>query len=149
MRREEDVGALVRGVAAGDVDVIVSAHDPQDVEVKRRPFAEAADGAIGLETLLAVALRLHHSDEVSLPVLLRALSTNPAKLLGLPGGRLERGAPADLILVDIGEPWVVNKDALRARSKNTPFDEAKLQGRVLRPMVAGETVYHYAGIERT
>lgn len=149
LRREEDRAALVRGLASGDVDILVSAHDPQDVEVKRRPFAEAADGAIGLETLLAVALRLHHSDDVSLPVLLRAMSTNPAKLLGLPGGRLEKGAPADLILVDIGEPWVVNKDALKARSKNTPFDEAKLQGRVLRTMVAGETVYHYAGVERT
>ena len=77
------------------------------------------------------------------------MTSNPAKLLGLPGGRLEKGAPADLILVDLGEPWVVNKDALKARSKNTPFDEAKLQGRVLRTMVAGETVYHYAGIERT
>ncbi len=149
LRREEDRAALVRGLAAGDVDVIVSAHDPQDVEVKRRPFAEAADGAIGLETLLAAALRLFHSDDVSLTVLLRAMTSGPAKLLGLPGGRLEKGAPADLILVDLGEPWVVNKDALRARSKNTPFDEAKLQGRVLRTMVAGETVYHYAGVERT
>ncbi len=149
LRREEDRVALVRGLASGDVDVIVSAHDPQDVEVKRRPFAEAADGAIGLETLLAAALRLFHADEVSLTVLLRAMTSGPAKLLGLPGGRLEKGAPADLILVDLGEPWVVNKDALRARSKNTPFDEAKLQGRVLRTMVAGETVYHYAGVERT
>ena len=78
-----------------------------------------------------------------------AMSTNPAKLLGLPGGRLDRGAPADLILVDLGEPWVVNKDAFKARSKNTPFDEAKLQGRVLRTMVAGNTVYHYAGVDRT
>ena len=149
LRREEDRAALVRGLASGDVDVIVSAHDPQDVEVKRRPFAEAADGAIGLETLLAAALRLFHADDVSLTVLLRAMTSNPAKLLGLPGGKLEKGAPADLILVDLGEPWVVNKDALRARSKNTPFDEAKLQGRVLRTMVAGETVYHYAGVERT
>lgn len=149
LRREEDRVALVRGIASGDIDVIVSAHDPQDVEVKRRPFAEAADGAIGLETLLAVALRLVHADEVSLSVLLKAMTINPAKLLGLPGGRLERGAPADLILVDLGEPWVVNKDALKARSKNTPFDEAKLQGRVLRTMVAGQTVYHYPGVERT
>ena len=149
LRREEDRMAMVRGLAAGDIDIIVSAHDPQDVEVKRRPFAEAADGAIGLETLLAVSLRLYHSDDVALPVLLRAMTSNPAKLLGLPGGKLEKGAPADLILVDLGEPWVVNKDALKARSKNTPFDEAKLQGRVLRTMVAGETVYHYAGVERT
>jgi dihydroorotase len=149
LRHEDDRMALVRGLAAGQVDVIVSAHDPQDVDVKRRPFAEAADGAIGLETLLAAALRLVHAEEVSLLMLLRAMTSNPAKLLGLPGGRLQKGAPADLILVDLGEPWVVNKDALRARSKNTPFDEAKLQGRVLRTMVAGDTVYLYAGIERT
>ncbi len=149
LRREEDRMALVRGLADGDVDVIVSSHDPQDVDVKRRPFAEAADGAIGLETLLAAALRLHHSGDVPLLVLLRTLTCNPAKLLGLPGGSLEKGMPADLIIVDPGEPWVVNKDALRARSKNTPFDEAKLQGRVLRTVVAGRTVYHYAGIERT
>ncbi len=149
LRHEDDRAAMVRGLANGDVDVIVSGHDPQDVDVKRQPFAEAADGAIGLETLLAAALRLHHASEVPLMVLLRAMTTNPAKLLGLPGGSIEKGMPADLVIVDLGEPWVVNKDALKARSKNTPFDEAKLQGRVLRTVVAGETVYHYAGVERT
>ena len=77
------------------------------------------------------------------------MTINPARLLGLDTGKLEKGAVADVILVDIGEPWVVNKDALKARSKNTPFDEARLQGRVLRTLVAGKTVYEYAGIERT
>jgi dihydroorotase len=95
---------MVRGLAAGEIDVIVSSHDPQDVDVKRHPFAEAADGAIGLETLLAAGLRLYHNGEVGLVPLLRAMTINPAKLLGLPSGRLEKGAPADLILVDLGQP---------------------------------------------
>ncbi|RTL72213.1 MAG: dihydroorotase [Hyphomicrobiales bacterium] len=144
LRAESDRQAMVRGIASGDIDVIVSAHDPQDADVKRHPFAEAADGAIGLETLLAAALRLHHSGDVDLLPLIRAMTYNPAKLLGLPGGRLEKGAPADLILVDLGLPWVVDKTVLKARSKNSPFDESKMQGHVLATMVAGRIVYEYA-----
>jgi dihydroorotase len=141
LRGEADRAAMVRGLAGGDIDVIVSSHDPQDVDVKRQPFAEAADGAIGLETLLATALRLHHSEDVSLISLLRAMTATPAKILGLPSGRLEKGAPADLILVDQGQPWVVDKALLASRSKNSPFDESKMQGRVLLTYVAGEQVY--------
>lgn len=144
LRKEDDRAAMVNAVANGEIDTIVSSHDPQDADVKRRPFAEAADGAAGLETLLAAALRLYHSGEVALPTLLRPLTVNPAKLFGLPGGRMQKGAPADLILVDLDEPWVVNKDLLRSRSKNSPFDEAKMQGRVLRTMVDGETVFEFA-----
>lgn len=143
LRSEDDRAAMVRGLAAGEIDVIVSSHDPQDTDDKRRPFAEAADGAIGLETLLPAALRLFHNDEISLMALLRALTINPAKLLDLPGGRLEKGAPADLTLFDLNTPWVVDRDVLRARSKNAPLDEQKVQGRVLRTMVAGKTVYQY------
>ncbi len=149
LRREDDRAAMVRGIASGDIDIIVSSHDPQDADTKRRPFAEAADGAVGLETLLPAALRLVHAGEVSLGMLLKAMTINPARLLGLHSGRLAKGAIADLVLFDLGEPWVVNKDLLRSRSKNTPFDEAKMQGRVLRTVVAGETVYEYAGVERT
>jgi dihydroorotase len=148
LRSEEDRSAMVRGLAAGDIDVIVSSHDPQDADVKRHPFAEAADGAIGLETLLAASLRLYHNGEVGLIPLLRAMTINPAKLLGLPSGRLEKGAPADLILVDLGQPWVVDRTLLKARSKNSPFDESRMQGRVLTTMVAGKTVYQYAAAER-
>ena len=148
LRGEDDRRAMVGGLAAGEIDVIVSSHDPQDVDVKRHPFAEAADGAIGLETLLAAALRLHHNGEIGLMPLLRAMTVNPARLLGLPSGRLEKGAPADLILVDLGQPWVVDKAQLRSRSKNSPFDESKMQGRVLSTMVAGRTVYQYAAAER-
>ena len=143
LRSESDRVAMVEGLAAGDIDIVVSCHDPQDVDVKRRPFAEAADGAIGLETLLAAALRLYHAEQIGLVPLLRAMTCNPAKLLGLPGGRLEKGAPADLIVVDLGQPWVVDKAQLRSRSKNSPFDESKMQGRVFQTMVAGDTVYQY------
>jgi dihydroorotase len=144
LRSEEDRAAMVRGLAAGEIDVIVSSHDPQDADTKRHPFAEAADGAIGLETLLAAALRLSHNGDVGLLPLLRAMTINPARLLGLPGGRLEKGAPADIILVDPGQPWVVDKALIRARSKNSPFDESRMEGRVLTTMVAGNIVYQYA-----
>jgi len=143
LRREEDRVAMVRALASGDVDVIVSSHDPQDADTKRRPFSEAADGAAGLETLLVAALRLVHSGEAPLSIVLRAMTINPARLLGLHSGRIVKGAIADLVLFDMGEPWVVNKDLLRSRSKNSPFDEAKMQGRVLRTVVAGETVFEY------
>ena len=143
LRSEEDRMALVRALGNGEIDVVVSSHDPQDEDVKRRPFAEAADGAIGLETLLSAALRLHHSDDISLMMLLKAMTINPAKLLGLPAGQLTKGAPADLVLFDMGQPWVVDREQLRARSKNSPFDESKMQGRILLTMVAGETVYRY------
>lgn len=148
LRAEDDRAAMVRGLAAGDIDVIVSSHDPQDADVKRRPFAEAADGAIGLETLLAAALRLYHNGEIQLLPLLRAMTINPARLLGLPSGRLEKGAPADLLLFDPDVPWVVDREQLRSRSKNSPFDESKMQGRVLRTMVAGKCVYQYGEAPR-
>ncbi len=144
LRHEDDRLAMVAGVADGTIDVIVSSHDPQDVDTKRHPFAEAADGAVGLETLLAAALRLVHSGDVDLITLFRALSTRPAELLGLEVGRLAAGAPADLIVVDPDAPWIVDADRLRSRSKNTPFEGARFQGQVLRTLVAGRTVYAYA-----
>jgi len=132
LRPEEDRIAMVAALAAGDIDVIVSCHNPKDADVKRRPFAEAEDGAIGLETLLPAALRLYHAGHIELCVLLRALTINPANLLNLPGGKLQTGAPADLIVVDLDTPWVVDPDQLQSKSKNTPFDESQFQGRVLR-----------------
>jgi dihydroorotase len=143
LRSEDDRSAMVEGVASGDIDVIVSAHDPQDADGKRRPFAEAADGAIGVETLLSAALRLYHDGSVDLATLLRAMTANPASLLGLPSGRLAKRAPADLVLIDLDTPFVVNPEHLRTRSKNTPFDEARLQGRALMTLVAGRAVYNY------
>ncbi len=141
LRDEDDRRAMVEGVASGLIDVIVSDHNPQDVETKRQPFAECADGAIGLETLLSAALRLVHSDDVALPRLLQALSTRPANLIGLPQGRLLKGAPADLILFDPDEPFVLDPETLHSRCKNTPFDGARLQGRVHMTMVGGHIVH--------
>jgi dihydroorotase len=141
LRHEDDRQAVIEGLARGVVDAIVSDHNPQDVETKRLPFAEAADGALGLETLLSAGLRLVHSGRLTLLQLLRALSTRPAEILRLPGGRLARGGPADLILIDPDEPYVLDKRDLRSRSKNSPFDEARLQGRVLMTVVAGRIVH--------
>src|SRR5262245_51105268 len=146
LRHEDDRLAVVEALADGTIDVIVSDHNPQDVEVKRLPFAEAADGAVGLETLLSAGLRLVHAGHVPLPRLLAAMSTTPAALLGLRCGRLERGAPADLMLFDPEAPYVLEKESLRSRCKNTPFDEAKLEGRVLKTFVAGRAVYDYASV---
>lgn len=143
LRAENDRLACVDGLADGTIDVIVSAHDPQHVETKRHPFAEAEDGAVGLETMLAVALRLHHNGDVPLLTLIRAMSTRPAEILGLPLGTLKVGAPADLILIDIEKPWVVEEARLRSRSKNTPFEAAKLQGRVMLTFVGGNLVYKF------
>jgi dihydroorotase len=141
LRSEDDRQAVIEGLASGAIDVIVSDHNPQDVETKRLPFAEAADGAVGLETLLSAALRLVHADQLSLPRLLRALTIRPAEILGLPCGRLGAGAPADLIVLDPDAPYVLDKRDLRSRSKNTPFDEARLQGRVLKTLVGGRVVF--------
>ncbi|MBI2714565.1 MAG: dihydroorotase [Rhizobiales bacterium] len=143
LRAEDDRKALVEALARGLIDVVMSDHNPQDVEVKRLPFAEAASGAIGLETMLAAGLRLAHSGEIELITLLRAMSTRPAQLLGLPGGTLKSGAPADLIVVDTEVPWVVDPTELKSKCKNTPFDEARMLGRVVRTIVAGRTVYEY------
>ena len=109
--------------------------------MKRRPFAEAEDGAIGLETLLPAALRLYHAGQIELPALLRAMTSAPAELLNLRAGRLKKGAPADLIVVDLDTPWVVDPELLQSKSKNTPFDESQLQGRVVHTLVNGNTVY--------
>lgn len=141
LRAEEDRLAMVEALRDGTVDILVSSHDPQDVDTKRLPFADAASGAIGLETLLAAALRLHHNDEVPLIRLVEALSTAPAKRFGLPGGTLAPGAPADMIVVDLNEPWLVREEDIRSRSKNTCFEGARLQGRVLQTLVAGRTVH--------
>jgi dihydroorotase len=143
LRAEDDRKALVEALAAGLIDVVMSDHNPQDVETKRLPFAEAAPGAIGLETMLAAGLRLVHSGEIELITLLRAMSTRPAQLLGIAGGTLKSGAPADLIVVDMDVPWVVDAAELKSKCKNTPFDEARMLGRVVRTIVAGRTVYEY------
>ncbi|GEP08548.1 dihydroorotase [Methylobacterium gnaphalii] len=141
LRSEADRHAVIAALNEGVIDVIVSDHNPQDVETKRLPFAEAADGALGIETLLGAALRLVHTGDVSLARLLAAVSTNPAKLLGREAGRLAPGAPADLVLIDTDVPYVIDKRQLKSRSKNSPFDEARLQGAAMMTMVGGRIVH--------
>jgi len=143
LRAEDDRKFLVDAVKSGLIDVVMSDHNPQDVETKRLPFAEAAAGAIGLETMLSAGLRLVHNGEIDLMALLRAASTRPAELLGLPGGTLKNGAPADVIVVDADVPWVLDPADLKSKCKNTPFDEARMQGRVVRTIVTGRTVYEH------
>lgn len=141
LRSEDDRQAVIGALRSGVIDIISSMHTPQDEESKRLPFEEAASGAVALETLLPAALRLYHSEQLDLPTLFRAMSLNPARRLGLPGGRLTAGAPADLVLFDPDVPFVLDRFALRSKSKNTPFDGHRMQGRVLATYVAGQEVY--------
>ena len=141
LRAEDDRKAVVAALAEGMIDVLCSMHTPADEESKRLPFAEAAPGAVGLETLLPAALRLWHSGDLTLVQLFRALALNPARRLGLPVGRLAVGAPADLVLFDPDAPFVLDRFALRSKSRNTPFDGARMQGRVRATFVAGRQVF--------
>jgi dihydroorotase len=140
LRHENERLALVDALNDGTIDVIVSDHDPQDVETKRQPFGEAANGAVGLETMLSAALRLHHSGDIALPRLLAAMTSAPAALIGSKAGRLEVGAPADLIVIDPDLPYVLDKAKLRSRSKNSPFDEARMEGKAVKTLVNGRVV---------
>ncbi|WP_321365194.1 dihydroorotase [uncultured Celeribacter sp.] len=141
LRSEDDRLAMVEAVASGVIDVISSMHTPQDEESKRLPFEEAASGAVGLETLLPAALRLYHAGQLTLPELFRAMALNPAKRLGLASGRLSEGAPADLVLFDPDAPFVLDRFKLRSKSKNTPFDGARMQGIVKGTWVDGMRVF--------
>ena len=141
LRSENDRKAIIDAVNSGLIDVISSFHTPQDEESKRLPFETAAAGAVGLETLLPAGLQLFHNQAVSLGKLIRAMTLNPAILLGLPSGRINPGAPADLIVFDADIPFVLDRETLKSKSKNTPFDGHKLQGKVRRTIVAGKTVF--------
>lgn len=141
LRREDDRQAMIAALRDGTIDIIVSAHDPQDADDKRRPFAEAASGAIGLESLLPAALRLHHSDAVPLVRLVEAMTIAPARLLKIDRGTLGVGRPADITLVDLDAPFVFGESSIRSRSKNTAFENARFQGRVMHTIVGGRTVF--------
>ena len=141
LRTEEDRQALIEAIADGTIDVIVSGHNPQGEDAKRRPFGEAEFGSIGVETLLAAGLTLHHEIEVPLTRLIDAMSTTPAKLLGLSAGELTIGHPADLALIDIDAPWIVDADNLHSRSRNAAIEGRKVQGKVMKTIVSGKTVF--------
>ena len=133
--------ALIEALASGLIDIVVSAHCPAPAEDKRLPYDEAAPGAVGLQTLLPALLAFHHEGRIPLIDLMRAVTSKPADLLGLPAGRLAKGAPADLVLCDIDAPILVDAAQLKSKSKNSPFDGRRLQGEVKMTLVDGRVVY--------
>tara|TARA_B100001123_G_scaffold26994_1_gene29065 strand:+ start:2665 stop:3957 length:1293 start_codon:yes stop_codon:yes gene_type:complete len=141
LRTEKDRLSLVESINDGTIDVIVSDHNPQDEESKRLTFAQAAIGASGVETLLPLALELFHNKSIKLIKLIASLTSNPAKILGINKGSLDKGNDADLCIFDIDKPWVVDKNKLKSKSKNTPIENRKLQGQVLKTFVKGELSY--------
>ncbi len=145
LRSEWDRRAVVAGLKDGTIDAIASDHAPHDQESKRLPFASAASGIIGLETLLPLTLELYHNGHLSLLEALGAVTQRPADILGLPAGRLAVGAAADLVLFDLERPWRIDVDAFRSKSKNAPYDGRPVQGRVLRTLVAGRSVFSSEG----
>jgi dihydroorotase len=145
LRNEEDRAAVVAGLVDGTIDVVTSDHWPQDQDSKRLPFAQAEYGVVGLETLLAVSLKLVHEQQIGLLELLARLTSRPAELLGIKAGRLARGASADLVLFDPEAPWKVREEDLHSLAKNTPFEGRLMQGRVLRTLVDGRTIFALEG----
>ncbi len=141
LRTEPDRCAMIDGLADGTIDVVVSGHDPQAPDTKRRPFEQAAHGAVGLETLLPVILERVHNEELPLTQALAAVTCRPADILGLPAGRLAAGAPADIVLIDINKPWVVDAAALKSKSKNTAHEDRRFQGRAVKTIVGGKIVF--------
>lgn len=141
LRSEADRAAMVEGVASGVIDAIVSSHEPQGADTKRQPFAAAAAGTVGLETLLPAALTLVHEGHASLSHVLATLTAAPARIFGLSAGTLAKGAPADLVLIDTGEPLVVDAEKLHSRARNTAFEGRKFQGRARATFVGGECVF--------
>jgi dihydroorotase len=141
LRSEKDRLAVVDGLADGTIDAIVSDHRPQDQDSKRVPFAQAMPGGIGLETLLPVSLELVHNEQLTLPRLFQRLSSTPARLFNLPGGKLAKGAPADLVLFDPSFAWKIDRVDFWSKTKNSPFDERPVQGRVMATIVGGRTIY--------
>jgi len=141
LRSEWDRRAVVAGLKDGTIDAIASDHSPHDQESKRLPFASAASGIIGVETLLPLALELYHNGHLPLLAVLRAVTQRPAEILRLPAGRLAIGAAADLVLFDLERPWRIDVDALRSKSKNSPYDGRPVQGRALRTVIAGRSVF--------
>ena len=141
LRTENDRQSLVEAINDGTIDVIVSDHKPEDEESKRLTFSQATTGATGVETLLPLSLELFHNKSVKLKNLIAAITSNPAKILGINKGNLEKGSDADLCVFDLNKPWVVNKDQLKSKSKNTPIEHRKMQGQILKTFVKGELAY--------
>ena len=141
LRLEDDRVALVEGIKSGLIDVIVSDHTPEDEEGKRLPFAQAATGAVGIETLLPLALEMHHNESLPLTKIIETLTINPANILKINKGSLKKGSDADICVFDLDEPWMVNGDDLKSKSKNTSIESRKLQGKVKMTILGGVVVF--------
>jgi len=141
LRTEKDRKSLVQGINEDIIDVIVSDHKPEDEESKRLTFSQAATGATGVETLLPLALELFHNKSIKLDKLIAAITSNPAKILGIDKGNLDKGNDADICIFDINKPWIVDKDKLKSKSKNTPIENRKLHSQVLKTFVKGEIAF--------
>ncbi len=141
LRTEEDRISLVKGLSDGIIDVIVSDHKPEDEEQKRLTFAQAETGASGIETLLSLSLELYHNGSVKLETIIRALTSNPSKILKINKGNLSTGSDADFCIVDLNKPWIVKKENLYSKSKNTSIENKKLQGKVTNTFVKGEELF--------
>jgi dihydroorotase len=141
LRTEEDRVSLVNALKDEIIDVIVSDHKPEDEESKRLTFAQAATGASGIETLLSLSLELYHNGSVKLETIIKALTSNPAKILKINKGNLSIGADADFSIVDINKPWIVKKEKLISKSKNTSIEDKKLQGKVTSTFVRGKELF--------
>ena len=142
LRKEADRKALIHGIKEGLIDVIVSDHKPEDEESKRLPFAQAAEGSIGIETLLSLALELYHNESLSLKKIIETITCNPAKILKINKGTLKKGSDADLCIFDLNEPWKVDVSRLKSKSKNAAIENRKLQGKVLMTYLKGESVFN-------
>jgi dihydroorotase len=141
LRLEDDRLALVQGIKSGLIDVIVSDHTPEDEEGKRLPFAQAATGAIGIETLLPLALEMYHNESLPLKKIIETLTINPAKILKINKGTLKKGSDADMCVFDLDVPWIIKADLLKSKSKNTAVEERKVQGKVLMTFLNGEMAF--------
>ena len=141
LRTETDRLSLIKGIDEGLIDVIVSDHKPEDEESKRITFSQATSGACGIETLLPLILELHHDKSINLTKLISTITSNPAKILKINKGSLEKGRDADLCVVDINKYWRVNKNKLKSKSKNTPIENRKLKGQVLKTFLKGEIAF--------
>lgn len=145
LRGEDDRMAVVDALKDGTIDVIVSGHDPEDPESKRVPFEQAEAGVIGLETLLNVSLELYHNGSMDLLDILAKLTCNPATIMELKSGVLKKGAPADLCIFDLNTPYRIDPEKMVSVTKNTCFDGKPVQGRVMKTIVKGESVYEFSG----
>ena len=144
LRTQHDVDAVRQGLADGTIDVIATDHAPHHRDEKDVEFDQAANGIVGLETALPLALRLVEETGIPLETIVAALTVNPARVLNLPHGTLSVGAPADVTVIDAQRRWTVEAARFRSKSRNTPFDGMQMQGQAILTMVGGRIVYRAA-----